>query len=167
MFDKGCTFLAIFGMPGEKNENDPARALRAARHIFIHLQEQGIRFVILANRVGIDLISLFAASVAASALRREKHFAELSVIRDVTNSPVSRTQRIQKQRSLFFFLVIGSSVNLAARLMMAFSGNVVCDEKTMKTSGLNTKLFREAEPKTPLKGISDAGKLYFYSTDIQ
>lgn len=43
MFDKGCTFLAIFGLPGEKHENDPARALRAARQIFIHLEERDMK----------------------------------------------------------------------------------------------------------------------------
>ena len=43
MFDKGSTFLAIFGLPGQKHENDPARALRAARQIFLHLEERGMR----------------------------------------------------------------------------------------------------------------------------
>ena len=30
---KGCTFLVIFGMPGDKHEDDPARALRAGHRI--------------------------------------------------------------------------------------------------------------------------------------
>ena len=33
MFDKGCTFLIIFGMPGKKHEDEPTRALKAADNI--------------------------------------------------------------------------------------------------------------------------------------
>lgn len=49
MFDKGCTFLAIFGLPGEKHENGPARALRAARQIFIHLQERQLGYCLCST----------------------------------------------------------------------------------------------------------------------
>ena len=33
MFDKGCTFLCIFGLPHAKHEDDSERALRAASDI--------------------------------------------------------------------------------------------------------------------------------------
>jgi len=33
MFFQGCTFLAVFGLPGEKHEDDQARALKAAHRI--------------------------------------------------------------------------------------------------------------------------------------
>ena len=33
MFDKGCTFRIIFGMPGKKHEDEPTRALKAADNI--------------------------------------------------------------------------------------------------------------------------------------
>lgn len=33
MFDKGCTILVIFGLPGDKHEQEPAHALQAAHNI--------------------------------------------------------------------------------------------------------------------------------------
>ncbi|XP_048586687.1 adenylate cyclase type 10-like isoform X2 [Nematostella vectensis] len=32
-FDKGCTFLVVFGLPGDKHEDDPTRALMAGHRI--------------------------------------------------------------------------------------------------------------------------------------
>uniref|UniRef100_H2Y4C3 Guanylate cyclase domain-containing protein n=1 Tax=Ciona savignyi TaxID=51511 RepID=H2Y4C3_CIOSA len=39
MFDKGCTFLVIFGLPGDKHEQEPAHALQAAWNINQELRE--------------------------------------------------------------------------------------------------------------------------------
>ncbi|XP_022103709.1 adenylate cyclase type 10-like isoform X2 [Acanthaster planci] len=38
MFDKGCTFLAIFGLPGYKHEDDCARALQCSYRLLEHLK---------------------------------------------------------------------------------------------------------------------------------
>jgi adenylate cyclase 10 len=129
MFDKGCTFLAIFGLPGQKHENDPARALRAARQIFLHLEERE-----MSCKIGVTTGRAFCG-VVGHAERHE-------------------------------FTVIGSSVNMAARLMMAFPGRVTCDELSMKRSGITSKLFKRIVPDKPLKGIKDVGFLYSYSTEI-
>ena len=37
MFDKGCTILALFGLPHAKHEDDSTRALQASAKIFSHL----------------------------------------------------------------------------------------------------------------------------------
>ena len=33
-FDKGCTFIVIFGLPGQKHEDDAIRALKCAHSIY-------------------------------------------------------------------------------------------------------------------------------------
>ncbi|XP_078349307.1 adenylate cyclase type 10-like isoform X2 [Oculina patagonica] len=38
-FDKGCTFIVIFGLPGDKHEDDPARALKAGHRILDSLHQ--------------------------------------------------------------------------------------------------------------------------------
>ena len=37
MFDKGSTFLVIFGLPGFKHENDCGHALQCAHHLKVDL----------------------------------------------------------------------------------------------------------------------------------
>ena len=39
MFIKGCTFIVIFGLPGDKHEDDPARALKAGHRILDSLHQ--------------------------------------------------------------------------------------------------------------------------------
>ncbi|XP_039261780.2 adenylate cyclase type 10-like [Styela clava] len=39
MFDKGCTFLVIFGLPGDKHEEEPANALQASFKICKELKQ--------------------------------------------------------------------------------------------------------------------------------
>lgn len=39
MFDKGCTFLVIFGLPGDKHEEEPANALQASFKISKELRQ--------------------------------------------------------------------------------------------------------------------------------
>ncbi|CAK8694937.1 unnamed protein product [Clavelina lepadiformis] len=40
MFDKGCTFLIIFGLPGDKHEQEPAHALQASWKIYQELHKE-------------------------------------------------------------------------------------------------------------------------------
>ncbi|KAJ1183582.1 hypothetical protein NDU88_000399 [Pleurodeles waltl] len=46
MFDKGCTFLCIFGLPGDKLEDECTHALRSAFkiHVFCNEQLEKIRY---------------------------------------------------------------------------------------------------------------------------
>jgi adenylate cyclase 10 len=41
MFDKGCTFLAAFGLPGKKNEREAAFALQCASLMSKTMPRQG------------------------------------------------------------------------------------------------------------------------------
>lgn len=63
-------------------------------------------------------------------------------------------------------LVIGSKVNMAARLMMNYPSIVSCDEETYKAAiaKLNKQDF-ESLPSKPLKGIADPGVIREYTKD--
>jgi adenylate cyclase 10 len=63
-------------------------------------------------------------------------------------------------------LVIGSKVNMAARLMMNYPSIMSCDEETYKAAitKLNKQDF-EALPFKPLKGIADPGVIREYNKD--
>jgi len=39
IFRQGCTFIVIFGLPGDKHEDDPARALKAGHRILDALHQ--------------------------------------------------------------------------------------------------------------------------------
>ncbi|XP_035683245.1 adenylate cyclase type 10-like [Branchiostoma floridae] len=53
MFDKGCTFLAIFGLPGYKHEDDSAHALKASSKILKDLQQKdNVRHVSIGVTTG-------------------------------------------------------------------------------------------------------------------
>ena len=41
---QGCTFLCVFGLPHAKHEDDAARALKTARHIFNNLSPLGLKY---------------------------------------------------------------------------------------------------------------------------
>ena len=68
--------------------------------------------------------------------------------------------------STFIFSVIGSKVNMAARLMMNYPNIVSCDEETYKAaiSKLNKQDF-DPLPSKPLKGIADPGIIREYTKD--
>ncbi|XP_078675268.1 adenylate cyclase type 10-like isoform X2 [Branchiostoma floridae x Branchiostoma belcheri] len=53
MFDKGCTFLAIFGLPGYKHEDDSAHALKASSKILKELGEkENVRHISIGVTTG-------------------------------------------------------------------------------------------------------------------
>ncbi|CAG9563860.1 unnamed protein product [Danaus chrysippus] len=60
------------------------------------------------------------------------------------------------------YTVIGSAVNKAARLMMAYPNKVTCDKETFLKSKLNQECFKLVEIK-PLKGICKPGPIYEFS----
>ena len=62
------------------------------------------------------------------------------------------------------YTVIGQKVNMAARLMMAFPDNVVCDESTKTKSGLAASQF-VLQPPVALKGITNPKNVYTFLTE--
>jgi len=58
-------------------------------------------------------------------------------------------------------LVIGSKVNMAARLMMYYPNKVTCDNDTYYYSKLSKYHFHELELKK-MKGLSDVGTIREY-----
>jgi class 3 adenylate cyclase len=66
----------------------------------------------------------------------------------------------------FSLLVIGSKVNMAARLMMNYPSIVSCDEETYKAAitKLNKQDF-ESLPFKQLKGIGEPGVIREYNKD--
>ena len=41
-FDKGCTFLVVFGLPGQKHDDDPVRGLRLASRVTAYAEARGV-----------------------------------------------------------------------------------------------------------------------------
>lgn len=59
---------------------------------------------------------------------------------------------------LYKFSVIGRKVNMAARLMMAYTGKVTCDNDTYVNSKLHKVNFTTMELKT-MKGLQNIGTI--------
>ncbi|XP_071790978.1 adenylate cyclase type 10-like isoform X1 [Asterias amurensis] len=121
MFDKGCTFLAIFGLPGYKHEDDCARALQCSYRLLEHLK---VTPNVTQASIGVTTGSTFCG-VIGHIHRHE-------------------------------YTVIGRKVNMAARLMMHYSGRVSCDPETFHHSKLPRHFFREL-PHKEMKGVRNAG----------
>ncbi|XP_060089030.1 adenylate cyclase type 10-like [Heteronotia binoei] len=125
MFDKGCTFLCVFGLPGDKQADESAHALDCAHkiHGFCSTSLMKVKLV----SVGITSGPVFCG-VVGHRVRHE-------------------------------YTVIGSKVNLAARIMVYYSGLVTCDAVTYSESKLPPYFFQEV-PLTPMKGILNPGTIY-------
>lgn len=125
-FDKGSTFLVVFGLPGFKHANDSAHALLSSYEIH---QELAKIKPIVHNSIGVTTGSTFCGVVGHS------HRHE--------------------------YTVIGSKVNMAARLMMYYPNKVTCDNETYHYSKLSKAHFRELELKK-MKGLSNVGTIREY-----
>ena len=130
-FDKGCTFVVIFGLPGDKHDDDPARAVIAGHRIMEILHTV---LEITNESIGITTGRAFCGVVGH----------------------VDRHE----------YTVIGSKVNMAARLMMNYPSIVSCDEETYKAAitKLNKQDF-ESLPFKTLKGIAEPGVIREYNKD--
>lgn len=128
-FDKGCTFVVIFGLPGQKHEDDPVRALKGAQHIFDSLHAIS---EICNESIGVTTGLAFCGVVG----HKDRHE----------------------------YTVIGSKVNMAARLMMYYPGLLTCDEETYESSvnKLRKQDFFEM-PFIQLKGMKDPGVVREYN----
>lgn len=125
-FDKGSSFLCVFGLPGVKDANEACHALTCA-HI-LHEKLNQIEFVKNAS-IGITTGLTFTG---------------------VIGHPFR-----------FEYTVIGSKVNLAARLMANYPGIITCDNNTYSSSKLPKNYFNEL-PVKEMKGFSYVGVIREY-----
>uniref|UniRef100_A0A7M5XBN8 Guanylate cyclase domain-containing protein n=2 Tax=Clytia hemisphaerica TaxID=252671 RepID=A0A7M5XBN8_9CNID len=128
-FDKGCTFVVIFGLPGQKHEDDPVRALKCALAIFdsLHSIQE-----IINESIGVTTGLAFTGVVG----HKDRHE----------------------------YTVIGSKVNMAARLMMFYPGLLTCDAETYEASKSRLRKHDFAvQPYIELKGMKDPGVVREYN----
>lgn len=127
-FDKGCTFIVIFGLPGQKQEDDAIRALKCAHYIFesLHALQE-----ISNESIGVTTGLAFCGVVG----HKDRHE----------------------------YTVIGSKVNMAARLMMFYPKKLTCDNDTYESARM--RLREEdfiTQPYVELKGLKDPGVVREY-----
>uniref|UniRef100_A0A8D2LEA2 Adenylate cyclase 10 n=1 Tax=Varanus komodoensis TaxID=61221 RepID=A0A8D2LEA2_VARKO len=130
MFDKGCTLLCIFGLPGDKQADESTNALDSAHKIHA-----------------------FCTTVVHSD--RCTDAAVVSI--GVTSGPVFCG--VVGHRVRHEYTVIGRKVNLAARMMMNYPGLVTCDAVTYAKSKLPHYFFEEL-PLIEMKGVVNPGTVY-------
>lgn len=127
LFDKGCTFLVIFGLPGYKHERDCAHALMCSYKMRKTLVKMdGIRNVSIGVTTGTTFCGV-----------------------------VGHTNRHE-------YSVIGSKVNMAARLMTHYPDKVTCDDNTFQFSRLQTSCFQILVTKR-MKGLRNIGQIREYT----
>ncbi len=125
-FDKGSSFLCVFGLPGIKHENESCHALECAHKLFELLRKiEFVKTVSMGITTGISF-----TGVIGHPFRCE-------------------------------YTVIGSKVNLAARLMAYYPGIITCDNSTYYSSRLPKQYFIELQFKE-MKGVSDVGVVRQY-----
>ncbi|KAM6945639.1 adenylate cyclase type 10-like [Aplochiton taeniatus] len=145
MFDKGCTFLCLFGLPGDKSEEESAHALQAA--YAIHEMCQKDIHSLKQVRPEISHVQGFTCP------RCDRRTVSVGV----TTGPVFCGVVGHPVRHEY--TVIGRKVNLAARLMMHYPGVVACDNETSHYSRLPLCYFQEL-PKKAMKGVQNPGTIY-------
>jgi len=128
-FDKGCTFVLIFGLPGQKLEDDAYRALSCAHHIYDTLHAVA---EISNESIGVTTGLAFCGVIG----HKNRHE----------------------------YTVIGSKVNMAARLMMYYPNILTCDNDTYEASvsKLRKNDFKDM-PFIELKGLKDPGVVREYN----
>ncbi|KAF7697932.1 hypothetical protein HF521_004442 [Silurus meridionalis] len=131
-FDKDCTFLSVFGLPGYKKKDESGLALKAAH------------------------------SLHETCRKKMKHLQSISV--GITTGLVYCGLVGHHLRNEY--TVMGTKVNLAARLMVYYPGIVSCDWETRYYSGLPSCCFKEEIAKD-LKGVSQPGKIYRFDPSHQ
>ncbi|OWF53352.1 adenylate cyclase type 10-like isoform X2 [Mizuhopecten yessoensis] len=132
LFDKGCTFLVIFGLPGYKHEKDCAHALMCS----YKMRKTLVKMAGVTNvSIGVTTGTTFCGVVG-------------------------HTNRHE-------YSVIGSKVNMAARLMMHYPDKVTCDDSTFQFSRLQVNSFQVLITKR-MKGLRNIGLIREYTeTDAE
>jgi class 3 adenylate cyclase/tetratricopeptide (TPR) repeat protein len=119
--DKGTVLVAALGLPPLAHEDDPARAVKAARAMQAALSGLGERAAI-----GVTTGRVFCG-VVGDQRRRE-------------------------------YTMLGAVVNLAARLMQAAPGGILCDAATARAAGAAVTF--DELPAVPVKGYADPVAVY-------
>uniref|UniRef100_A0A672TKS7 Guanylate cyclase domain-containing protein n=1 Tax=Strigops habroptila TaxID=2489341 RepID=A0A672TKS7_STRHB len=127
LFDKGCTFLCVFGLPGVKLLHESIHALQSAIQIFNSCS----KIIAKIGKVSVSVTTGMAyCGLIGHPLRHE-------------------------------YTVIGQKVNLAARMMVSYSGLVTCDTTTYASSGLPPYYFKLL-PERKMKGFEHPITVYQY-----
>ncbi|XP_060063755.1 adenylate cyclase type 10-like [Ylistrum balloti] len=127
LFDKGCTFLVIFGLPGYKHERDCAHALMCSYKMRKTLVKiEGVKNV----SIGVTTGTTFCGVIG----HKNRHE----------------------------YSVIGSKVNMAARLMTHYPDKITCDDNTFQFSRLPTNSFQVLITKR-MKGLRNIGLIREYT----
>jgi class 3 adenylate cyclase len=119
--DKGTVLVAALGLPPLAHEDDPARAVKAARAMQAALSGLGERAAI-----GVTTGRVFCG-VVGDQRRRE-------------------------------YTMLGAVVNLAARLMQAAPGGILCDAATARAAGAAVTF--DELPAVPVKGYAGPVAVY-------
>ncbi|KAM8984016.1 adenylate cyclase type 10-like [Ara ararauna] len=127
LFDKGCTFLCVFGLPGVKLPEESVHALQSAFQIFNSCSK-------IIGKIGTVSVSVTSGMVFCGLI----------------GHPLRHE-----------YTVIGQKVNLAARMMMTYSGLVTCDTTTYANSRLPTYYFKKL-PERKMKGFKHPHTVYQY-----
>ncbi|XP_045722815.1 adenylate cyclase type 10-like isoform X3 [Mirounga angustirostris] len=161
MFEKGCMFLCVFGLPGDKKPDECAHALESSFSIFSFCWEN-----LAETKFNLKLIyaSLYPLSPSTYLIRHMKfshqvnfHIKLVSI--SITNGPVfcGVIGAVARHE----YTVIGPKVSLVARMITAYPGLVSCDEVTYLRSMLPAYNFKKL-PEKMMKNISNPGKMYEY-----
>uniref|UniRef100_A0A7M4EYM0 Guanylate cyclase domain-containing protein n=1 Tax=Crocodylus porosus TaxID=8502 RepID=A0A7M4EYM0_CROPO len=117
-FGKCCTFLCVFGLPGDKSMDESTQVLDTAMRLSDFFSE---------NRMKLELVSIGITSG--------------QMFCGVVGHP-----------SRHNYTVVGSKVQMAARMLMLYPGLIACDEVTYSKSGLPSRFFK----KLPDEEMNDA-----------
>uniref|UniRef100_F6RDK2 Guanylate cyclase domain-containing protein n=1 Tax=Ciona intestinalis TaxID=7719 RepID=F6RDK2_CIOIN len=156
MFDKGCTFLVIFGLPGDKHEQEPAHALQAAWNINKELHET-IPTLTLSS-MGVTTGPVFCGVIGHT----ERH--EYTVIGQKVNLAARLMMHYPNHVSCDFETYNNSKLSkdmftrLPHRAMKGVGNVVVYDytEGERKSAGTTTVV----EPKYPIIGRFEETELF-------
>jgi len=111
-FDKGCTFMVIFGLPGYKHENDSAHALACAHGIYMELNKiEGLQ----QTSIGVTTGPTYCGIVG------HNHRHEYTVIGRRVNMGA---RLMMHYRGKVFVFSVGSRVNVDPFLMFSETEDV-------------------------------------------
>ncbi|XP_043860540.1 LOW QUALITY PROTEIN: adenylate cyclase type 10 [Dromiciops gliroides] len=148
MFDKGCSFLCVFGFPGEKAPDEITHALESAVVIFDYCSQI---FKIKIVSIGVASGIVFCGIVGHSV--RHEYTGMISCF------PSGWNEDIKFCSCPSHCKVIGQKVNIAARMMMYYPGIVTCDAVTYSNCSFPSYFFKEL-PKQHMKGVAEPGPVY-------
>nr|XP_020830303.1 adenylate cyclase type 10 isoform X7 [Phascolarctos cinereus] len=148
MFDKGCSFLCVFGFPGEKAPDEITHALESAVVIFDYCSQI---FKIKVVSIGVASGTVFCGIVGHSV--RHEYTGMIGCFTSGWN------RGVQSCSCPSHCKVVGQKVNIAARMMVCYPGIVTCDSVTYSNCSLPSYFFKEL-PKRHMKGVAEPEPVY-------